>query len=81
MPGCMNEHKRLEERPHRQGHSSEVALNKPGMNKLMIGGHNGIFHNIGVQNKREDSDTNNTKEADWPTCGTFVILGFLLGTA
>eukprot|EP00972_Heterocapsa_arctica_P023644 3483976-Heterocapsa_arctica.AAC.1 len=63
----MNEHKRLEERPHRKGHSREVALNRPGMNNKMLGEHNGIIHNIGVQNERAGSEKKNKKEADWST--------------
>eukprot|EP00972_Heterocapsa_arctica_P097509 14385808-Heterocapsa_arctica.AAC.1 len=67
MSGCMNEHKGLEERPRRKGHSREVALNRPGMNKLMLGGHNGIIHNLGVQSKRAGSEKKNKKKADWST--------------
>ncbi len=61
MAGCMNEQKRLEERPHRKGHTSEVAPNRPGMNKIMLGEHNGKFHNMDVQNEREGREEKNQK--------------------
>eukprot|EP00972_Heterocapsa_arctica_P043124 6358414-Heterocapsa_arctica.AAC.1 len=65
MTGCMNEQKRLDERPHRIGHSREVAPNKPGRNKMISGEHNGISHNFGMQKGRHGSEKKNNKEADW----------------
>eukprot|EP00972_Heterocapsa_arctica_P077581 11442597-Heterocapsa_arctica.AAC.1 len=64
MSGCMNGHKGAEERPHRQGHSSEVTQTRPMMNKRMIGGHNGKTRNIGVQNMREENEKKNKQESD-----------------
>ncbi len=55
MTGCMNGHKGADERPHRQGHSSEFAQTRPGMNKRMIGGHKERTKNIGEQNMRAEN--------------------------